>query len=129
MSALASYVAGRWIPPEDNRTSIVSAVTGEPVAETGMTVRDFAAVLRHARTVGGPECSRQVALVNEQIARLDDSKSVRFLDINQRFLDGNGQFLDDVSPDGLHLTTRGYQIWSDAMQPLLTELMKDARAK
>src|SRR6201996_2905999 len=51
---LQSYVADKWIAPEGNFTPIVSAVTGETVAETGTTVRDFKAVLEHARNVGGP---------------------------------------------------------------------------
>jgi oxepin-CoA hydrolase/3-oxo-5,6-dehydrosuberyl-CoA semialdehyde dehydrogenase len=51
---LQSYVADRWIAPEGNITSIPSAVTGETVAETGPTVRDYAAMLDHARKVGGP---------------------------------------------------------------------------
>jgi oxepin-CoA hydrolase/3-oxo-5,6-dehydrosuberyl-CoA semialdehyde dehydrogenase len=51
---LQSYVADKWIAPEGNLTAIASAVTGETVAEIGTTVRDFAAVLAHARNVGGP---------------------------------------------------------------------------
>jgi oxepin-CoA hydrolase/3-oxo-5,6-dehydrosuberyl-CoA semialdehyde dehydrogenase len=51
---LQSYVADRWIAPEGNLTSIPSAVTGETVAETGTTVRDYAGMLEHARKVGGP---------------------------------------------------------------------------
>ena len=38
---LQSYVADAWIAPEGNRSPIASAVTGESVAETGTTVRDF----------------------------------------------------------------------------------------
>jgi oxepin-CoA hydrolase / 3-oxo-5,6-dehydrosuberyl-CoA semialdehyde dehydrogenase len=51
---LQSYVADRWIAPEGQLTSIPSAVTGETVAETGTTVRDYAGMLDHARKVGGP---------------------------------------------------------------------------
>jgi oxepin-CoA hydrolase/3-oxo-5,6-dehydrosuberyl-CoA semialdehyde dehydrogenase len=54
MRPLASYVADAWIAPEAPFTDIASAVTGESVARIGATVRDFAAVLSHARTVGGP---------------------------------------------------------------------------
>jgi oxepin-CoA hydrolase/3-oxo-5,6-dehydrosuberyl-CoA semialdehyde dehydrogenase len=51
---LESYAADRWIAPEGNLTSIPSAISGETVAETGSTVRDFGAVLDHARNIGGP---------------------------------------------------------------------------
>ncbi len=50
---LKSYVADRWVAPEGGLTPIVSAADGETVAEFGDTVRDFAAVLQHARSVGG----------------------------------------------------------------------------
>ena len=51
---LQSYVADKWIAPQDNLAPVASAVTGETVAEIGTTVRDFAGVLTHARNVGGP---------------------------------------------------------------------------
>lgn len=51
---LQSYVADQWIAPEGALAPIASAVTGETVAETGTTVRDFKAVLDHARNAGGP---------------------------------------------------------------------------
>ncbi|MGN6148550.1 MAG: phenylacetic acid degradation bifunctional protein PaaZ [Rhizomicrobium sp.] len=51
---LQSYVADQWIAPEGNLSPIASAVTGETVAETGTTIRDYKAMLDHARNVGGP---------------------------------------------------------------------------
>jgi oxepin-CoA hydrolase/3-oxo-5,6-dehydrosuberyl-CoA semialdehyde dehydrogenase len=51
---LHSFVRDAWIAPEGQLTPISSAVTGEPVAEIGSTIKDFAAVLEHARTMGGP---------------------------------------------------------------------------
>jgi oxepin-CoA hydrolase/3-oxo-5,6-dehydrosuberyl-CoA semialdehyde dehydrogenase len=54
MIALHSYTRDRWIAPEGARTQIRSAATGEPVAEIGTTVHDFAGVLEHARRAGGP---------------------------------------------------------------------------
>ncbi len=54
MKPLHSYIADAWIAPEAPFTDIASAVTGESVARIGTTVRDFGAVLSHARKVGGP---------------------------------------------------------------------------
>jgi oxepin-CoA hydrolase / 3-oxo-5,6-dehydrosuberyl-CoA semialdehyde dehydrogenase len=51
---LQSYVADKWVAPEGKFTAIASAINGEPVAEMGTTIQDFASVLAHARTVGGP---------------------------------------------------------------------------
>ena len=74
-------------------------------------------------TIDSPERSR-VALINTVIAKLDDGRLVRFLDIGPRFLDANGHLPEAVTPDLLHLTEKGYQIWADAMGPVLTEMLK-----
>ncbi|RFU22078.1 phenylacetic acid degradation bifunctional protein PaaZ [Geodermatophilus marinus] len=51
---LESYVAGRWYAARDEGTPIADAVTGEAVARVSSTGLDVAAMLDHARTVGGP---------------------------------------------------------------------------
>jgi lysophospholipase L1-like esterase len=62
--------------------------------------------------------------VNERIAKLDDAKTVRYLDIGEKFLQSDGTLSKDIMPDFLHLTPKGYQIWADAIQPTLTEMLK-----
>jgi beta-glucosidase len=52
-----------------------------------------------------------------------DTAYVRFLSINQKFL-VDGKIPHDVMPDQLHPNAKGYQIWAEAMQPLLDEMMK-----
>ncbi|SNS41449.1 oxepin-CoA hydrolase / 3-oxo-5,6-dehydrosuberyl-CoA semialdehyde dehydrogenase [Geodermatophilus pulveris] len=51
---LESYAAGRWYAAPDEGTPIADAVTGETVARVSSTGLDVAAMLHHARTVGGP---------------------------------------------------------------------------
>lgn len=66
----------------------------------------------------------KLAAVNATIAQLDDAKSVHFLDIGQKFLQADGVMSKEVMPDFLHPGAAGYQIWADAMQPKLDELLK-----
>lgn len=61
--------------------------------------------------------------VNKDIAKLDDGKTVKFLDIGPKFL-VNGAIPMDVMPDQLHPNEKGYQIWAEAMQPTLEEMLK-----
>src|SRR4051794_16974242 len=51
---LESYVDGGWYAAPDGGTPIADAVTGETVARIISTGLDVAALLDHARTVGGP---------------------------------------------------------------------------
>jgi lysophospholipase L1-like esterase len=62
--------------------------------------------------------------VNQRIAKLDDGKQVRYLDIGDKFLDKDGTISKDIMPDFLHLSKQGYQIWADAIMPALAEMLK-----
>tara|TARA_R110002167_G_scaffold74663_3_gene208803 strand:- start:6417 stop:7178 length:762 start_codon:yes stop_codon:yes gene_type:complete len=44
-----------------------------------------------------------------------NEQSFIYVDINERFEDGEGNVLDSLMYDGLHLTTKGYQVWADAL--------------
>jgi lysophospholipase L1-like esterase len=61
--------------------------------------------------------------VNERLEKLADGKKVRYLNINDKLADKDGKLLKEMSPDGLHLSVKGYQVWADALKPVLTELL------
>lgn len=61
--------------------------------------------------------------INDRLPRLADGKSVRFLNLNDQLADPNGKLYDGMTVDGLHLTVKGYQVWADALKPILTELL------
>lgn len=65
----------------------------------------------------------RIGKINERIAKLDDGKTVKYLDIGVRFLDANGQVPKEIMPDFLHLSRKGYQIWADAIEPTLWEMV------
>lgn len=61
---------------------------------------------------------------NELLARLDDGATIRFLNINPAFLGKDGRIPWTIMPDQLHLTPAGYQLWADAIDKPLAEMMK-----
>jgi lysophospholipase L1-like esterase len=61
--------------------------------------------------------------INANLAQLADGQTVRFLDINARLADANGKLFDGMMMDGLHPTLRGYEIWAEALKPVLTDLL------
>jgi lysophospholipase L1-like esterase len=64
--------------------------------------------------------------INENIATFADGKTIRYLNINDRLADRQGKVLDGMTVDRLHLSLKGYQVWADALKPLLTELLGPA---
>jgi len=69
------------------------------------------------------DARKKIQKVNEQIAGLDDRKNVRFLDIGAKFTNADGSISKEIMPDFLHLSEKGYQIWADAIDPLLKQLL------
>jgi lysophospholipase L1-like esterase len=63
--------------------------------------------------------------INRQVAALADGRKVRFLDITDRLADKDGKVIDGVldERDKLHPTLKGYQIWADALKPILLEIL------
>jgi lysophospholipase L1-like esterase len=71
---------------------------------------------------GGRQRQR-ITRINEVISKLDDGKTVRHLDLTDKFMQPDGTISKNVMYDSLHLTPKGYQMWADAMEPLLAEMM------
>ena len=61
--------------------------------------------------------------VNGIVARLDDQKEIKYLDIGAKFLAEGKSISKEVMPDFLHLSEKGYQIWAEAILPTVKEMM------
>ncbi len=60
--------------------------------------------------------------INARIATFADGRRVRYLNINDRLADARGRLYDGMTnADQLHLAVKGYQVWADALKPVLTE--------
>jgi lysophospholipase L1-like esterase len=66
----------------------------------------------------------KITQCNQIIQKLDDGKNVFYLDIGHRFLEEDGTLSATIMPDYLHLSQKGYEIWADAIEGKLAELLK-----
>lgn len=64
--------------------------------------------------------------INKIIATYADGKNVRYLDFGDKFLEPDGSMSPEVMPDFLHPSAKGYQIWADAIQPVINEYFPPA---
>jgi lysophospholipase L1-like esterase len=63
--------------------------------------------------------------INANLSRLADGKRVRYLNINAKLAAANGRLFEGMmnAEDKLHPTKRGYQVWADALKPMLADLL------
>lgn len=66
--------------------------------------------------------------INKRVSKLHDGKHVFYVDIGKEFLDAEGNIPRDVMSDGLHPTTKGYEIWAKAIKEPLAKLLEADRA-
>jgi lysophospholipase L1-like esterase len=91
----------------------------------GMTQQQAEATTRPKALEDAKLALRQrekIARINEIISKLDDGKTVRYLDLKDTFMQ-DGTISKEIMPDYLHLSPKGYAMWAEAMDPLLTEMM------
>jgi len=65
-----------------------------------------------------------IARINQNLSRFADGNKIRYLNINDKLADSNGKLFDGMmDADKLHPTIKAYQVWADALTPVLTELL------
>lgn len=66
---------------------------------------------------------QQNEATNALIAKLADGKQVQYLDIGKTFLQPDGKLTREIMPDLLHLSEKGYDMWAEAIEPKVKELL------
>jgi lysophospholipase L1-like esterase len=66
----------------------------------------------------------KIKQVNKGLAKLADGKRVSYLDAGTTFLDKDANLIEDLMPDGLHPSAKGYAGWAEAIAAPLGEMMK-----
>ncbi|WP_269522151.1 GDSL-type esterase/lipase family protein [Coraliomargarita parva] len=67
----------------------------------------------------------KVKAVNAIISKMAENPRIEFLDIGEQFLDEDGVFTKEMSPDALHPLAPGYEIWANAMDPIIREMLSN----
>lgn len=66
----------------------------------------------------------KILQVNQALARLADGNMVHYLDFGSQLIESDGSIAKSVMPDFLHLSESGYEMWAQAMDGKLKELLE-----
>lgn len=68
--------------------------------------------------------NHRIKALNDAIAAIAEAESVDFFNLYPLFADLEGNLRRELSSDGLHLSTQGYEVWGIALQVYGEEVLK-----
>lgn len=113
-------------------TNNLSANTDEQIAEGVKAVVDDyrkrcpdATILLQGIFPRSPKATdparARIKAINKILSGFADGKKVLFIDFGDKLLEPDGTLSPEVMPDFLHPNAKGYQIWADAIQPVIDQ--------
>jgi len=78
---------------------------------------------RNDNPAASAQINHEIAHINDNLARMGDGKSVRYVNVNDKLADASGTLYEGMMVDGLHPSLKGYQVWADALKPILREIL------
>jgi lysophospholipase L1-like esterase len=72
-----------------------------------------------------PAVMPEIDRINANLAKMADGRKFRYLNVNDKLAGPDGTLFEGMmnANDKLHPTLKGYQVWADALKPILTELL------
>lgn len=61
--------------------------------------------------------------INEQLAKFARGRRMRWVNVNGKLADETGKLHEGMTVDNLHPSLKGYQIWADALNPVLEKIL------
>jgi len=65
----------------------------------------------------------EIRQINDGLAGLADGQKIFYVNVNDKLANPDGTLLDGMTVDKLPPTVQGYQVWADALKPILTEIL------
>ena len=111
----------RHDPPEETAAGVHAILT---TLRTRLPVTKILLLGVFPRSPSADDSYRRLnAAINDRIRHYADNQQVFFLDLSQRFLDDRGRLSQELMPDYLHPSERGYQVWADGMEDMIRKLL------
>jgi lysophospholipase L1-like esterase len=119
---------GNTVPPEGSSTVVANVTKGiQALVELMRSKAPDAIVIvtaifpRNDNMAVLPE----IDAINANLAKLADGHRIRYLNVNSKLADPDGKLHDGMmnARDKLHPQLDGYQVWADALIPILAELL------
>ena len=113
----------------------------EPPADTILGIREILRTIRAKQpkativltaifprgATADDACRLRNDVVNKEIQKLADGKTIFWCDFTDQFLTADGRLSPDVFPDRLHPNSLGYEIWYAAVKPYVDYALSDGR--
>ncbi len=66
----------------------------------------------------------KILQINQALEKMDDGKTIFYVDFGSKMIEADGSIAPGMMRDALHPGERGYEIWAQAIEPKLKQLLK-----
>ena len=77
----------------------------------------------HSDGVYNPQWAK-LDRTNKLVSKIADNEIIYYLNINKVFLNDKGELSREAVPDLTHLSEKGFELWAEAMEPIVVMLME-----
>ncbi|ULA60838.1 MAG: Putative Lipolytic enzyme, GDSL family [Nitrospira sp.] len=110
-------------PPEETAAGIQAILT---TLRTRLPDTKILLLALFPRGLSADDPLRQVNnAVNDRLQTFADQRQIFFLDLSRRFLGNQGRLPEEIMPDALHPSERGYRLWAEGMEDVVKRLMDE----
>ena len=120
IQAGTNNIGGR--PGSTDRVDAIAAGIEAIVATCREQAPDAVIVLTGIFPRSEQAVAREIEQINRRLQRYARAQDLRFIDIS-RELGTDGLLRPEMSGDGLHLSLDGYEVWAQALKPVLREIL------
>ena len=78
---------------------------------------------------GKTELMDDIRKINQSLPQLAKGDLISFVNLYAHFVDESGVLRKDLMHDEVHPNAKGYKLWAETLEPILSELLKDKMIK
>jgi lysophospholipase L1-like esterase len=131
MKVLLLGIFPRGNPSDSERSLAQITATVKPICEElkkqSPDVQQLNALIRALErthgTIPAAKLTKKIANTNGLLSKFEDGKNIFYKDIGKVFLDADGGLSGEIMPDYLHLSSKGYDLWGNAIKQDIARIL------
>jgi lysophospholipase L1-like esterase len=82
-------------------------------------------IFPRGKSINNNPAYEDIKKINASISKIADGKKTIYIDFGDKLLEKDGSLSKSVFPDRLHIAAKAYEVWADAVAPLVNKMTEE----